>query len=323
MGWVEEVPVQAARPPAWRQFSMVMIIMAAGLLMVGVADAGAWHQAGWAAPLFYAGLALVYATPAFRMLSRGAGRGERLALVVMLGIALYAVKVMHAPSMFTFRDEFGHWRTTSDILASHHLFSNNPVVGAYSYYPGLEIATAALVKLTGLSIFQAGLLAVGAARLVLAGSIFWLMEEVLGTAWLAGIAALIYMANPNFLFFDAQFAYESLALPMATAVVWLTVRWVRADGRAAWVWAVIGGTVLAALVPVHHMTSYAVVAVLGTWAAGSVALDRKAARASTRRIALAAACSLILTLDWNRAVAGHATAQESGGDTAQRLGGPA
>lgn len=309
------------RANRWGHLPFVMVIMTVGLFMVGVADAGAWRQETWAVPLFYPGLAIIYAAPAFRMLSAGAHRRERLALVLMLGMALYAVKVMHEPTMFTFHDELGHVRTTSDILTSRHLFSNNPIVSAYSYYPGMEIVTAVLVKLTGLSILQAGVLLVAAARFLLAGSLFWLMEEALGSTWLAGIAALIYMANPGFLFFDAQFAYESLALPMATMALWLIARWIKARRRATWVPAVLAAAALAAVVPTHHMTSYAVVATLAAWTVASVALRRQEPQISVRRVIIATALSLALVLDWNRGVAGAATLHELGAIPHQVLGG--
>jgi uncharacterized membrane protein len=41
---------------------------------------------------------------------------------------------------------------------------------------------------------------------------------------------LIYMANPNFLYFDAQFSYESLALPLAILVLYALAR--RVDAQA-------------------------------------------------------------------------------------------
>ncbi len=310
-----------SRANRWGHLPFVMVIMAVGLLMVGVADAGAWRQEAWAVPVFYPGLAIIYAAPAFRMLSAGAHRRERLALVLMLGMALYTVKVMHEPTMFTFHDELGHLRTTSDILGSHHLFAANPIVQAYPYYPGLEVVTAMLVKLTGLSIFQSAVLVVGAARLVFAGSLFWLFEEVLGSTWLAGIAALIYMANPSFLFFDAQFAYESLALPLATTAIWLIARWTRARGRSAWVPAALGALVLAAVVPTHHVTSYAVAGMLAALLLASLTLRRQVTAMSTRRLATAAVFCVVLVVNWNRGVAGAATQAELGAIPHQVLAG--
>ena len=78
---------------------------------------------------------------------------------------------------------------------------------------------------------------------------------------LASIAALIYLANPNFLFFDAEFSYESLALPLAVAtlaLVGVALQSRRGAGRRPL-------TALAALVgcavaPTHHITSYALLA---------------------------------------------------------------
>jgi hypothetical protein len=54
--------------------------------------------------------------------------------------------------------------------------------------------------------------------------LFLLYERAGGSARLASVATLVYAANPSLLFFDAQFAYESLALPLALFVVWLVAR---------------------------------------------------------------------------------------------------
>src|SRR6266545_4304543 len=97
--------------------------------------------------------------------NRGLGWLPALSLVGALG--LYLVKVLHSPLIFTLHDEFIHWHTANDILKSGHLFRENPLLPASALFPGLEIVTAALTRLSGLTIFDAGVVVVGIARLML------------------------------------------------------------------------------------------------------------------------------------------------------------
>ena len=68
------------------------------------------------------------------------------------------------------------------------------------------------------------MIVVGAARVLMMLALFLLYERACGDSRLAGVGALVYAANPGFLFFDAQFAYESLALPLAVFTLWCIQR---------------------------------------------------------------------------------------------------
>ena len=48
-------------------------------------------------------------------------------------------------------------------------------------------------------------------------ALFVLFTRVSGSARLAGIAVMIYAGNSNFLFWGAQYSYESLSLPLLVA----------------------------------------------------------------------------------------------------------
>ena len=143
--------------------------------------------------------------------------------MVLVGVALYGVKVLGAPSSFAMLDEFLHWATLDDILVSGRLFTTNNILLASPYYPGLEIASDLLVR-AGFSTWEAGMIVVGAARVLMMLALFLLYERASATRRLAGVAALVYAANPGYLFFDAQFAYESLALPLAVFTLWCIQR---------------------------------------------------------------------------------------------------
>jgi hypothetical protein len=161
---------------------------------------------------FFPAIGLVFALPAWRLLAPTPSRSERIYLLCLVGMACYLVKVLGSPVHFIYYDEFLHWRTADDILATHHLFQNNLLLPVSPYYPGLEIVTNALSSVSGLDTFSSGIIVIGIARLVLILSLFILNERILKSSRVASLAVLLYMANPHFLLFDAQYGYESLAL---------------------------------------------------------------------------------------------------------------
>ena len=67
---------------------------------------------------------------------------------------------------------------------------------------------------------------------------------------------MLYAAIANFLFFDAQFAYESVAIPLGAFLVYLALR-PRASGlRSALPGAAALILTAAALATTHHLTSW-------------------------------------------------------------------
>ena len=188
-------------------------------------------------------------------------RNERLVLVTVFGMALYLVKCMYSPTMFVFNDEYAHLRTILNLVQTGRLFGFNPEIRVAADFPGIGLVTLGLSKVTGLSIVSSGLVVVGAARLLLMASLFLLVERLTGSPRVAGVSCLIYAGNANFLYWDAQFAYESLALPLAVTALYLLLR--RSEGLREY--AAPALLVGAMVVITHHLTSYALVGVLIAW----------------------------------------------------------
>jgi hypothetical protein len=207
--------------------------------------------------LLWVSLTALIFPSAFRLAMAQPVRRERIGLILLLGMSLYLVKVMHSPVAFTFPDELSHLRNVNELLRTFHLFQENPILPVTSFYPGLPTVTGTLASLSGLSTFSSGILVLGIARLILFLSLFLLYEHVSGSARVAGLATLLYMANPNFLYWTAEYAYEPLALPFLVLVLLAVAKREMADDRRHYIaWTVVALSGLFTVIITHHMSSY-------------------------------------------------------------------
>ena len=261
------VEQEASAPPAgsaWGSLPLVALIVSIGLLVIAVAFSNARLAAPDADLLYWAGFLLIVIPIALVVLRPDRTRSERVGLVILLGLATYVAKVLHSPSYFTLLDEFLHVRTAQDIIDTGRLFLPNPLLVVSPLYPGLELVTSGVAQLTGLATFDVGVAIVGFARLLLMLSLFAVFEEASGSARVASIAAVIYGSNPNFGLFDSQFAYESLALPLAVASIYAVVRWQRAEVHRRR-YLVLALVAISGVVVTHHLTSIVLIAFLAIW----------------------------------------------------------
>lgn len=268
----------STRVGGWGYLPELSLIGAIGLLLVALGYTGSRASAGWAEPLFWLGLVVIF-TPIIARLFvlRTPDRRERLGLLLVLELLLYFASVLQYPLAFAQFDEFAHWRTAMDIAASGHLFRDNPLLPISPLYPGLEIATNTVSSLTGLSIFLSGRIVVGAAHVLLVLALYLFMERVTSSPHLAGIATALYMTNPHYVFFDAQYSYESVALPLAIFVLFAAARAIHRDESLRMrlgfmVTAIVG---VWTVVVTHHLTSYALMGVLLLWMLASLLRSRR------------------------------------------------
>lgn len=245
---------------------LIALTSASGLLVCAVAQA--LSRATLAPPglIYWAGLLLIVAPIFWRLCSAEASSGERLTLVSLLGLALYGVKVVRDSFVFGYSDEPVHAFNAELIAESHQLFGDNPILPITANYPGLEGAASALMTMSGLSSFSSGLIVVGAARLTLVMALFFLFRRISKSARVAGLAVAIYVGNFNFLYFSAQYSYESLALPLLVVVIMALAERSAASRREVVAWTVPIALLTAAIVVTHHLTSFALVITLAALA---------------------------------------------------------
>jgi len=67
-------------------FPLLALIVAAGTLIIAIADAAARDRHSWANPAFWTGLAIVVLPVFWTLCGRSASRSERAGAVVLLGV---------------------------------------------------------------------------------------------------------------------------------------------------------------------------------------------------------------------------------------------
>lgn len=268
-----------------------------GLLALG--HFGGRRGEEWSGLAFWLGLLGFFLPWAVRICGEAVSRDERLLLVCLLGLASFGVKLLHAPTALVHFDEFLHWITFNDIVESHRLFLDNAMLPVSPLYPGLEILTAALAQLGGVSVFPAATLLLAVARVLFVGALFMVFERYSGSTRIAGMACLVYMGNSAFVLFDAQYAYESLAI-VFVALVLLVEHESRHPANRRIAIRVLAPAFLFTLVVTHHLSSYFAAAYL----VGLAVLEvlRAGDRALLRRLAWFAGLAVVLPLLWSRIV---------------------
>jgi hypothetical protein len=301
------VPDRVAAPVAHTSPRRIPAVYAyAGLMVAGalfstsylLADRGYQHGVH---ETFWAGLAVAvisFYARAFRSSSLGRSEGFRLALAA--GALFYVPKVLRSPHAFTFFDELTHYRTTQLLLAGHGLPVPNPMNPVVEYYPGLHLATATLASTSGLSVFAAGILLIGVAHTTLAGAVYVLYVRIRPDPGFALLGVLVYATTPAFFYFDSQFSYESLALPLLVTGLILALRFAgrTVPLRRAWELPVVA-LLIVALMVTHHITAYLFALALAVFAASALTIKRPRGT-SPLKLAVAALLGPVI---WTLAVA--------------------
>lgn len=290
-----EVPSSPAVGTAsWTRFAVAAVLSSVGLLVVSTAyalgraglDGQATSALNWCGQLL-----IVAPMAAVLLMRRRPTAPQALVSVVVLAGLEYGVKLAYSPLAFTFPDELQHWRGTMNVLESGELFSPNYSLPISPRYPALEVVTATLSEVTGLSVFACGVLVAGFAHLLFVGLLFALFLRISGSPRVAALGSLVYATNPHFQFFDSMFIYQGLAL----AFVGVTLFGIHRVGsarslreRGTW-WSMV--LVGCAMVTVsHHVTGYVLLGLLALLTLVSLLVEGvRAARAPALALVAAGA----------------------------------
>jgi hypothetical protein len=281
--------------------SVITLSAAIGVLVssLGYADgrAGAGSDSGPGIALYWLGQVLILLPIAGRLISRRQmSNGSTIALIVVLSIAEYLLKVNYSPLGFGFNDEFLHWRGTTNMLESGKLFELNYGLPIGTHYPGIEEVTSALISATGLSVFEAGLVVAGAAHLLYILFLYLAFCVAIRSHRIAGIAILLYYSAPALTSFNSMFIYETLALAFFGMCIVAGLRSAieksPSDRRR---WFIVAVLCIFATVITHHVTSYMLTAFLILVA---IASRVTGSRNTAARFAVLATISALSVIGW-------------------------
>jgi len=260
-----ERPEQTGRSQSrWYRRSLGDIV-AAGLLLLAVAivvdvygrarvDSGNGYYAA-----FWMGMGLAYITVLWQIWNQRWSAGW----LMLLGIITFVPKFVMSPTRPIYFDETAHFQLLRHVVEHGTLFQYTPLLPIGTDYPGLQAVAATIHLVTGASDWQSALITVGGSHVCVPLLFYLCGREVLKTDRAAGIAALVYMANPQFLYGDTQFAYESLALVFMGACVLFYLRSLKSDAKSgAIAYGVLSALTGVACVATHHLTTMALGAIL-------------------------------------------------------------
>ena len=257
-------------PPGGPRWSLLLIGVAVAQICalagqaIAVGEARHGNNRTFAEILSDLSLMLAYGSALWALTAPHLDRRTRNAAVLSLGLTPTLIWRATNPLLFTGFDEQLHMRTLRDILSSHRLFEANPLLEVSARYPALEALTV-LVRQTGVPTMAAATIVILLARLVLVTVLCDAVEQMTGSARAGGFAVAFYALSSQFVFFNSQFSYQTLAIPLALATVSLLAR-TRTSTQPL---PLVGGATvcLLALAVTHHATSFLTAIWLTLWAA--------------------------------------------------------
>ncbi len=236
--------------------------VAVGVLLHALAAGGSRTDAWWAVSLYWLSLLVMFIPCAVMIVSKAASDRDRVIVSIALAMGILVARFVLYPNLFAYHDELMHMNTVRLIIDKHRLFIQNSALPVSTYYPGLEVATAGIRDLTGVSEHMAGMVVLGLSRLIMTISLIGIGQRITKSIRIGCIAALVYTTNPQYLWFNSQFSYQSLALPLTLAVVYIILTATNRSRRST----IVGASMVAMGVAVsHHLTSVALLAALVVW----------------------------------------------------------
>lgn len=242
---------------------LLLVAFAAGVTLIVAAYAMAKHSTSVAHfHVFWLGFALVLLPVAIAG-GRAPGRWSAATLLVTYGAVTMLPKYLMSPNGPVFFDEFGHIRHANDIVASGHVNVASAYLPILRVYPGLEVLTAWLHNMTGVSTWHVGQAIVLVAHCGVLLIVRWIARMAGLGDRAAFFAAIVYSLNPSFMYFDTQYAYESLGVPLCFAAIALAFAIMRTRTvRAGLFFFVAALAAVGACIVTHHVSAAVMVVML-------------------------------------------------------------
>ncbi|MTD13754.1 hypothetical protein GIS00_07330 [Nakamurella sp. YIM 132087] len=262
-------------------FGPLLAVMGLGVLVLSLAANGSRESGpnGFYQALWIVGLVLIVLPAAIRVLAATTSAAERIRLAIAVPVMLELTRLVLYPTYFATHDEQIHTDTLRQIDETSRLFSLNPLLPTSAFYPGLEVITDGIHRFTGLSPFVSSWIVLILSRVIIALAIVGLIQLITRSSRAAAIGALIYICNPQQLFFNSQYSYQTLALPLAVFAAYAFLSRRRGSAYSL----VLPLLATAAVTFTHHLTAMLLVGAFAVWWLIEVVLGRRSIERAEQR----------------------------------------
>ena len=256
------------RQPFWKPnlAGISWLTIGFGLCVDGLLVTIAPTHQGYGLALFWVAIIVPFAV--FATILMAAQPSPRLRIFLISAIGLYP-SIMYrlsSPLVLGGYDEHLHEQELLNLLRGSGLFASNPMLAVGPNYPGLEVFTGALIRLSGVPVILGESLVVLLCRLLLVLTIYHAALTISPERRVASLAVIFYAVSPQFYFFNSQFAYQTMSLTLGLAGLFLLRRAQLADNTVtARRFSVAAILALLGTVVTHHLTSWIVLAFLVFW----------------------------------------------------------
>ena len=254
---------EGAAPSPRRLEALATLLSCAGLLIQVIGYYRGWQgDEGTAIGLWYVGFVGIVVPFAWLLLAPTRTGHQRLGAALAFGLIMYASWYLTNPVLSTRFDENLHVTTLVNMVDEHSFFYPNTMLPVSPHYPGLEFATAGVHWLTGLPLMACQVLVVLTARSVFILALFLLASRIGRSTQVGAATVLLYAGSAQFYFFNSQFSYQTVAIAMLMAALYLLVRAFDAAEERPWKELVAAQVCLAGLAITHHLTSWLMLVLL-------------------------------------------------------------
>jgi hypothetical protein len=266
---------QSRRPSLLNPWGLIWLATGLGLCADGLAVYLAPDNFSLGLSLFWPAVAVPFMVYAAVLLTNKISQALRQTAIALIGIYPAATYRLSSPFVLGGFDEHLHERTLADLLRGGGLFAPNPMLPVSPDYPGMELFTGIFVRLSGAPVVLGESVVVLLCRLFLMLIIYQSALTVTPSRRVASLAVILYATSPQFYFFNSQFAYQSMALPLGLGGLLLLRRAQFTDGITARRLAFLAYMTFAATTVTHHITSWFVWAFLLAWTLATPRAQRK------------------------------------------------
>ena len=250
-------------PSARRLEAVATLLSCTGLLIQVIGYAWGWHgDEATAIGLWYVGFVGIVVPFAWLLLAPSRTGHQRLGAALAFGLIMYASWFLTNPIMATRFDETLHVTTLVDMVDEHSFFYPNSMLPVSPHYPGLEFATAGVHWLTGLPLIVCQVLVVVTARSTFILALFLLASRIGRSTQVGAATVLLYAGSAQFYFFNSQFSYQTVAIAMLMAALYLLVRAFDSEEERPWRLLIAVQACLGGLAITHHLTSWLMLVLL-------------------------------------------------------------